>query len=138
MKTVMSYDGALVMPSNYAAMSEDEMTYTEGGKGLPYSPIMRTKFGCKKIAEMFRNTAGYYNISVFDMTAEIYAHAILYYNCSLYLAVAGMLGLTAAAKAFMSLANGIDIENGVDNRKVKGIPLYQLYRAIYCVGPNMF
>lgn len=28
----MCYDGALVMPSNYAVMSEDEMTYVEGGK----------------------------------------------------------------------------------------------------------
>lgn len=27
----MCYDGALVMPSNYAVMSEDEMTYVEGG-----------------------------------------------------------------------------------------------------------
>lgn len=27
----MCYDGALVMPSNYAVMNEDEMTYLEGG-----------------------------------------------------------------------------------------------------------
>lgn len=27
----MCYDGALVMPSSYALMSEDEMTYVEGG-----------------------------------------------------------------------------------------------------------
>lgn len=27
----MCYDGALVMPSNYAVMSEEEMTYVEGG-----------------------------------------------------------------------------------------------------------
>lgn len=27
----MCYDGALVMPSNYAVMSNDEMTYVEGG-----------------------------------------------------------------------------------------------------------
>lgn len=27
----MCYDGALVMPKNYALMNEDEMTYTEGG-----------------------------------------------------------------------------------------------------------
>lgn len=31
MSTTMSYDGALVMPSNYALMSEDEMCYLEGG-----------------------------------------------------------------------------------------------------------
>lgn len=27
----MCYDGALVMPSSYAMMTEDEMTYVEGG-----------------------------------------------------------------------------------------------------------
>lgn len=27
----MCYDGALVMPSSYALMSEDEMTYVDGG-----------------------------------------------------------------------------------------------------------
>lgn len=27
----MCYDGALVMPSNYAVMNEEEMTYVEGG-----------------------------------------------------------------------------------------------------------
>ena len=27
----MCYDGALVMPSNYAVMDENEMTYVEGG-----------------------------------------------------------------------------------------------------------
>ena len=27
----MCYDGALVMPSNYAVMNEDEMTYVDGG-----------------------------------------------------------------------------------------------------------
>lgn len=28
---VMCYDGALVMPSSYAVMNEDEMTYVDGG-----------------------------------------------------------------------------------------------------------
>lgn len=27
----MCYNGALVMPSNYAVMDEEEMTYVEGG-----------------------------------------------------------------------------------------------------------
>ena len=30
-KMVMTYDGALVMPSSYAVMNEEEMTYVEGG-----------------------------------------------------------------------------------------------------------
>lgn len=31
----MCYDGALVMPSRYAVMNEDEMTYVEGGWYIP-------------------------------------------------------------------------------------------------------
>lgn len=31
----MCYDGALVMPSSYAVMDEDEMTYVEGGFAIP-------------------------------------------------------------------------------------------------------
>ena len=30
----MCYDGALVMPSNYAVMEEEEMTYVEGGEAV--------------------------------------------------------------------------------------------------------
>ena len=34
----MYYDGALVMPKNYAVVDEEEMTYVEGGRGcLIYS-----------------------------------------------------------------------------------------------------
>ena len=32
----MCYDGTLVMPSSYAVMSEDEMTYVEGGGWTTY------------------------------------------------------------------------------------------------------
>lgn len=34
----MCYDGALVMPSNYAVMDEEEMTYVEGG-GVPRGAV---------------------------------------------------------------------------------------------------
>ena len=30
----MCYDGALVMPSSYAVMNEEEMTYVEGGGAI--------------------------------------------------------------------------------------------------------
>lgn len=30
----MCYDGALVMPSSYAVMDEEEMMYVEGGEGI--------------------------------------------------------------------------------------------------------
>ena len=39
----MCYDGALVMPSNYVAMDEEEMTYVEGG-GLGKHWYNKTSF----------------------------------------------------------------------------------------------
>ena len=30
----LCYDGALVLPSSYAVMDEEEMTYLEGGKEI--------------------------------------------------------------------------------------------------------
>ena len=30
----MCYDGALVLPSSYAVMNEEEMTYMEGGRDI--------------------------------------------------------------------------------------------------------
>ena len=32
----MCYEGALVMPSSYAVMNEEEMTYVEGGNTIGY------------------------------------------------------------------------------------------------------
>ena len=36
----MCYDGALVMPSNYVVMNEEEMTYVEGGDKVVYHSII--------------------------------------------------------------------------------------------------
>ena len=38
----MCYDGALVMPSSYAVMSEEEMTYVEGGFAISKSVFKYT------------------------------------------------------------------------------------------------
>ncbi len=35
----MRYDGALTMPSSYAIMNEEEMTYVEGGKSISTNKI---------------------------------------------------------------------------------------------------
>lgn len=37
----MCYDGALVMPSSYAVMNEEEMTYVEGGISLDWSTVVK-------------------------------------------------------------------------------------------------
>ncbi len=40
---VMTYDGALVMPSSYAMMEQEEMTYVEGGDRVYYDTLKNAK-----------------------------------------------------------------------------------------------
>lgn len=131
----MCYEGALVMPSSYAVMNEEEMTYVEGGLG--YSWVMRTKVGCKGLGKNM-HANGYNKISATDIAAEIYTHAFIHYNMSGFLVVAAAAGVSKAGKILASVENGIDIENGLDKRKVAGVYYYQLYRAIYNFGPVVF
>lgn len=131
----MCYDGALVMPSSYAAMSDEEMTYVEGGMG--YSWIMRNKQVCGRMGKDL-HANGYNKISAYDIAAEIYTHAFIHYNYSAYLLIAAKAGISKAAQILKSVENGIDLENGLDKRKTCGLYYYQIYRAIYSVGPVIF
>ena len=54
----MCYNGALVMPSSYAVMCEDEMTYVEGGATVKQDKIFPFVYNvyfsnkeCKKISD---------------------------------------------------------------------------------------
>lgn len=91
----MCYDGALVMPSNYVAMNEDEMTYVEGGFSYSYSKnnirarvnasyLSRTvciAFGTQVVME--HGKWGFCNgMSVLRIARELFAHAVGYYAAS--------------------------------------------------------
>lgn len=55
----MCYDGALVMPSNYAVMCEDEMTYVEGGvKAQRYMTAGDAEYELKLNANFYTAIAG--------------------------------------------------------------------------------
>ena len=60
----MCYDGALVMPKNYAIMSEGEMEYIEGG--LSWEDVKNIGLGilavcgaCNTVMSMFNNAVKY-------------------------------------------------------------------------------
>ena len=42
----LCYDGALVMPSNYSIMNEDEMTYVEGGFYISNEGVKNVLLAC--------------------------------------------------------------------------------------------
>ncbi len=71
----MYYDGALVMPNNYAVVNEEEMTYVEGGARVYLSSSCLNKDKCMAIASNFTNSTG---LSQKRIAMEIYAHALLY------------------------------------------------------------
>ena len=94
----MCYDGTLVMPSSYAVMNEEEMTYVEGGWDYKYSknniavPIKAmyvSKSVCLAFAASVIKThrKHWYNVTVNGMgpvriASELYAHALAYYATS--------------------------------------------------------
>jgi len=75
----MCYEGALVMPSSYAVMNEEEMTYVEGGGDVALSmkKSYLNKSTCINVASNYTKTTG---LSKMRIAKEIYAHAVMYYS----------------------------------------------------------
>lgn len=71
-KMEMCYDGALVMPSSYVTMNEEEMTYTEGGsKSTRYTDlsglfwrIVGCANGARKVYSAIKKLATVTNMAV--------------------------------------------------------------------------
>ena len=94
----MCYDGALVMPSSYAVMSEDEMTYVEGGMSG------RTKNSEDRIctASFVTNAAVYAGKLTFKAFKALAVTACT--GLALFFAALGSCALMAAATYESSLA----------------------------------
>ena len=75
----MCYEGALVMPSSYVVMKEEEMTYVEGGGDVALSmkKSYLNKSTCINVASNYTKTTG---LSKMRIAKEIYAHAVMYYS----------------------------------------------------------
>lgn len=125
----MTYGGALVMPSSYAMMDEEEMMYLDGGLNLDYKWYYQDKIGAAIGAAAIKEKYNWNNISTFDLAAEIFTHAIAYYDFGLLLAVAKGLGF--ATSIANSILGGIDVENKLDTKTICGVKRYYFYRAIY-------
>lgn len=71
----MIYDGVLVLPSSYAIMDEEEMTYIEGGVSIRLTSKMLNKKYCKKIALNYTKSTG---LTQMRIAKEIFSHAVLF------------------------------------------------------------
>ena len=78
----MCYDGALVMPSSYAAMDEEEMMYLEGGISLSWDNATKVGLGilavCGAVGSVLSmlNNAIKFGATVSGMTEAAFASAI--------------------------------------------------------------
>ena len=140
----MMYDGMLVLPSSYAVMDEEEMTYVEGGNNIKYRWAYATTRGAMGKAIAYKISNGWWNISCFDLAAEIYFHAAAFYAGSALLGICNLLGYSGSkiknSSFWKSLSNGIDVVNGVDRKRDFGIPRYVIFRAVYryaCANPGI-
>ena len=123
----MCYGGTLVMPSDYAVMNEDEMTYVEGGWNYTYSKKniavpMQKKYLSRTVCLAFadyvvrKNGNGFFvnGMGRIRVAKELFAHAVGYYAAS----VLKKAGLKAAviddirscgSVADIGLGDGLDI-----------------------------
>ena len=114
----MCYDGTLVMPSSYAVMDEEEMTYVEGGKAITIATSREylSKSKCKEKARWLLKYNYCNNMDLMDIAKEIHAHAFYGYKGG-YLALNmpdGALKLAIIHLAEKGL-NGISLEDHKDS-----------------------
>lgn len=105
----MSYTAALKMPSSYAVMNEEEMTYLEGGGiRIPNSRAYLNKSACQQLAAEYVRYGVVTGMTSLEVAQEIYAHAYVYYNWQV------LKHIPIASSIYKSAADGIDLENEGD------------------------
>lgn len=130
----MCYDGTLVMPSSYAVMDEEEMTYLEGGISLSMKREYLNKNTCLSVASNYTKKTG---LSKTRIAKEIYGHAVMYYASPVLLggyavALGGVMGPVGVAAILSCLyyirshGNPIDLGGDSDFR-------VSVYNAIWTV-----
>jgi hypothetical protein len=100
----MTYAGTMVLPRNAVRMTEDEMTYTDGGISIPIHQMFLNKGYCFTYAQII--VAHYPSIGLGQtrIAAELFAHALAYYNFNQTKGIVGSI-----AGTIRSHANPIDI-----------------------------
>ena len=94
----MYQETTLTMPKQFAALTAEEMTYTDGGQAgadIKTTRSMLKKSYCTSIAGNYVNSSTYNpeKLGKTRIAKEIFAHAQLYFN-----------GVSAAAKAALASA----------------------------------
>lgn len=111
----MCYDGALVMPSSYAVMDEEEMTYVEGGGArIAVTSGMLNKTTCQIMAGALIGSGQIKGMTGLEIAQELYAHAVAYYRAPLLLA-SGLINYWIYQE-LRARAGIVDLDDGGDTR----------------------
>ena len=90
----MCYDGALVLPSSYAVMDEEEMCYTEGGK---FYGVNLNKKQCSSVA---------YTLTVFSGILSVSS-----LTCTVLALIPGLQGALVGAKYYGALSTAFGLSS---------------------------
>lgn len=110
--------GALVMPSSYVVMDEDEMMYLEGGKpiDLTTSRDYLSRKECKTKAAWLLSYGYCNNMDLMDIAKEIHAHAVYGYYGLVVKLTSSNQGVRDAANYLVEKGlNGITLEDKKDS-----------------------
>lgn len=123
----MCYDGALVMPSSYAVMSEDEMTYVEGGaKGRT-----KTKEERVCVASYIAASAvalGKLTFKAFKLLAKTACAGVLaFFGC---IGSAALLAATAYEATLATIASGFAAKGQNYSYVCYGFGSFSLYTVV--------
>jgi hypothetical protein len=121
------YDGALVMPSNFVVVENDEMEYVDGGGSYSVSPIYLSRTACSVfgVAHSLSEWMLPQRIAI-----EMFAHAVLYYASSALYATIGKLVGTSQLAWIKSHSNPIDL-GGDSAARIAA------FTAIWLISPSI-
>jgi hypothetical protein len=110
-------------------MTEDEMTYVEGGLSLKVNVAMLSKVYCAGLGLAYSGTAG---LSAGRIAAEIYAHARLYYFSVAVTPIAILAGL--ASSTVQSAYNYIRTHSNPIDIGGDSAARVAVFYAMYAIG----
>ena len=105
----MCYEGALVMPSSYAVMDEEEMTYVEGGFSdtIFRNNLKGAFYSCKAASQALKMgglSLGVIAKAAFTSAAQVYAC----YGAAINLTALAIGGIVAEIVVTIAIVAGID------------------------------
>lgn len=128
----------MILPSNCKVMGINEMLIADGGTTIAYEPSFCTIDGATAKAQSLIQENGWTNISVKDLSAEIWCHSFAYYKGGPMVDIMKKLGLdVTGTSVWQSVSNGIDVIDGLDTATVGGVPRHAIYKACFDMYSSM-